>query len=103
MAMTLALCPDEELAELERSYLGALETAESYEILGDQMILHSARRRYSLCCRPRTAVGHLVVIGLHWRHPNDPQPPAEGSNFTASIQPPAHAAHGNRDRRDGLQ
>ncbi len=31
MAMTMAMCPGEELAELERSYLGSLETAESYE------------------------------------------------------------------------
>jgi heat shock protein HslJ len=42
IAMTLMACPDETLASLEESYLSMLGTAESYEILGDQMILHTA-------------------------------------------------------------
>ena len=39
MAMTMAMCPEEELANLEMAYIATLETAETYEILGDQLVI----------------------------------------------------------------
>jgi heat shock protein HslJ len=82
MAMTMMACPGEDLAQLERSYLGLLETAESYEILGDQMILHSADGDIQF------AADRQPLLGTHWSlvsigDLNDPQTPVEGSNFTA--------------------
>jgi heat shock protein HslJ len=82
MAMTMMACPGEELAQLERTYLGMLETAESYEILGDQMILHSVNGDVQYAADRAPLLGtqwSLVSIG----DINNPQPPAEGSNFTA--------------------
>ena len=84
MAMTLAICPDDALAELERSYLGSLETATTYEILGDQMIIHSESGDILYAADREPLLGTLwtlVSIG----DINDPQPPTEGSNFTATF------------------
>ena len=41
MAMTMAACPDKDLANLEGDYLATLEGAKTYEILFDQLIIHS--------------------------------------------------------------
>lgn len=82
MAMTMMACPDEVLAELERSYLGMLETAESYEIMGEQMILRSANGEVVFVADRQPLLGtqwSLVSLGAL----DDPQPPVEGSNFTA--------------------
>lgn len=39
--MTMAICPHETLDQMERAYIGALEKAKSYDILGDQVVLHT--------------------------------------------------------------
>jgi len=84
MAVTMAMCPDETLANLEQSYLATLETAESYQIQGEQMVIH-------------TAGGDIIytadrdpLLGTYWSlvslgDINNPQPPVEGSNFTAQF------------------
>jgi heat shock protein HslJ len=84
MAITMAMCPGEELAELERTYLGALETAESYEILGDQMILHAESGDVLYTADREPLLGTLWTL-VSWGSINDPQPPVEGSNFTAQF------------------
>ncbi|MGD2048228.1 MAG: META domain-containing protein, partial [Chloroflexota bacterium] len=84
MAMTMAICPEEELANLEMAYIAALETAETYEILGDQLVIHSADGdiQYTADRQP--------LLGTQWAltslgNVEDPQPPVEGSNFTAQF------------------
>jgi len=84
MAMTMMACPGEELAELERAYLGAVETAESYEILGDQLVLHSTAGDVIYTADREPLVGTLWTL-VSWGSVDDPQPPAEGSNFTAQF------------------
>jgi heat shock protein HslJ len=82
MAMTMMACPDEVLAELERSYLGMLETAERYEIQGEQMTLRSANGEVVFVADRQPLLGtqwSLVSLGAL----DDPQPAVEGSNFTA--------------------
>lgn len=84
MAMTLALCPGEDLAELERAYLGVLETAESYEVFGDQLVIQSANGDVQFAANRQPLEGtlwRLVSLG----DANNPQPPVEGSNFTAQF------------------
>ncbi len=84
MAMTMAMCPDETLANLEQSYLAALETAESYEIQGEQMVIHTAGGDIIY------AADREPLLGTYWSlvslgDINNPQPPVEGSNFTAQF------------------
>ncbi|MCP4359729.1 MAG: META domain-containing protein [Chloroflexi bacterium] len=82
MAMTMMACPDEALAGLERSYLGSLETAESYEIFGDQLLIHSQNGDIQYAADRQPLEGplwRLISLG----NASDLQPPVEGSNFTA--------------------
>jgi heat shock protein HslJ len=84
MAMTMAMCPDEGLAELERTYLGALETAETYVILGNQLVIQGSDSEILYTADREPLVGtlwQLVSLGSI----DDPQPPVEGSNFTAQF------------------
>jgi heat shock protein HslJ len=84
MAVTKAMCPDETLANLESSYLAALETAKSYDVLGEQLVIHTAEGDiiYTADREP--------LLGTYWAlismgSIDDPQPPVEGSNFTAQF------------------
>ena len=82
MAMTMMACPGEELAQLESSYLSILETAERFEIQGDQLILYSTNGEIQFTADRQPLLGtlwSLVSLG----DLNTPQPPVEGSNFTA--------------------
>ncbi len=84
MAMTMAMCPDETLASLESSYMAALETAESYDILGDQMVIHTGSGDIIYTADREPLLGtlwSLISIGDY----DDPQPPVEGSSFTAQF------------------
>ena len=85
MAMTMAICPDEALANLEQSYLAALETAESYEILGDQMVLHTTEGDILYTADREPLLGTLWSL-ISLGSIDDPQPPVEGSNFTAQFK-----------------
>jgi heat shock protein HslJ/PKD repeat protein len=84
MAMTMAMCPDEPLAQLEQTYLAALETAESYEILGDQLVVHTEQGdiQYTADREPLEGT-YWVLISRGDAH--NPQPPVEGSHFTAQF------------------
>ena len=87
MAMTMMACPDEALAGLEQTYLAALETAESYEIFGDQLVVHSQNGdiQYAADRQPlEGTLWRLISLG----DANNPQPPVEGSNFTALFNRP---------------
>ncbi|MFN2105389.1 MAG: META domain-containing protein, partial [Candidatus Promineifilaceae bacterium] len=83
-AMTLMACPDETLASLEESYLSMLGTAESYEILGDQMILHTAGGDIQFAADRQPLLGTLWSL-VSQGDINNPHPPVEGSNFTAQF------------------
>ena len=84
MAVTMAMCPDEALAELEQSYLAALESAETYDILGDQMVIHTADGDIQYAADRQPLEGTLwSLIGRGAIY--DPQPPVEGSDFTAQF------------------
>lgn len=84
MAVTMAMCPDDALAQLEQTYLAAVETAESYEILGDQLLVHTANDDIQYTANREPLEGtYWVLISLG--EADDPQPPIEGSNFTAQF------------------
>jgi heat shock protein HslJ len=84
MAMTMAMCPDDALAQLEQTYLAALETAESYEILGDQMVVHTEKGDIQYAADREPLEGTYWVL-ISRGDVDDPQPPVEGSNFTAQF------------------
>lgn len=84
IATTMMLCPDEALAELEQTYLSALPTAETYTILGDQLVINTANGPIQFAADREPLLGTfwtLVSLG----DVNDPQPPVEGANFTAEF------------------
>ena len=82
MAMTMAMCPDEELANLESTYLAAIESAETYELLGNQLVIHTANGDL-LFDADREPLQGVVWALTSFGDVNDPQPPVEGSDFTA--------------------
>ena len=84
LAMTMMACPDETLSRLEDGYLAMIGTAESYEILGDQMILHTADGDIQFAADRQPLLGTLWTL-VSQGEINNPQPPAEGSNFTAQF------------------
>ncbi len=84
MAVTLALCPDEALNQLEQSYLAALETAESYEIFGDQLLVQGANGDIQYAANRQPLEGTLWQL-ISLGSADNPQPPVEGSNFTAQF------------------
>ena len=84
MAMTMAICPDEELANLETAYIAALEAAETYEILGDQLVLHTGSGDVQYTADRQPLLGTLWAL-TSVGSVDDPQPPLEGSNFTAQF------------------
>lgn len=84
MAMTQALCPDEALNQFEQSYLAALATASSYEVFGDQLVVTTDSGEIQFAADRQPLLGtlwSLVSLG----DMNSPQPPVEGSNFTAQF------------------
>jgi heat shock protein HslJ len=84
MAVTMAMCPDETLAELEQSYLAALESAETYDLLGDQMVIHTEDGDIQYAADRQPLEGTLwSLIGRG--DIADPRPPVEGSDFTAQF------------------
>jgi heat shock protein HslJ len=84
MAVTLSICPDEALADLEQSYLAALEAAEDYEILGDQLVMHTADGDIHYTADRQPLLGTLWVLTSVGTL-EDPQPPLADSNFTAQF------------------
>jgi heat shock protein HslJ len=82
MAMTMAMCPDEALAELELAYIGGLETAESYETLGEQLVIHSTGGDILYSADREPLMGTLWSL-ISLGGIDHPQPPVDGSNFTA--------------------
>jgi heat shock protein HslJ/chitodextrinase len=84
MAMTRALCPDETMAQLEQSYLAALETAESYEILGDRLVVQTETGDIQYAANREPLEGTYWVL-ISRGDADNPQPPVEGSNFTAQF------------------
>jgi len=84
-AMTRAYCADEALNEMEQAYGAALEKAERYEILGNQLVLHTEDGEILYAANREPLEGTLwtlISIGL----PNEPRPPVEGSNFTLQFK-----------------
>ncbi|HID51656.1 MAG TPA: META domain-containing protein, partial [Anaerolineae bacterium] len=84
MAMTQALCPDEALNQLEQSYVSTLQTAESYEIFGDQLLVQGPNGDIQYAANREPLEGTLWTL-VSLGSVNDPQPPVEGSNFTAQF------------------
>ncbi len=84
MAMTMALCPDETLAQLEQDTLAILESAETYEIFGDQLVINSANGEVQFAANREPLVGtlwRLVSMG----DITSPQLPVEGASFSAQF------------------
>ena len=82
--MTMVICPDEVLAQMEQTYLAALETAERYEILGDQLVIHTANGEIVYTADRQPLAGPVWVLTSLGDIENL-QPPVEGSNFTAQF------------------
>jgi heat shock protein HslJ len=86
------LCPD-PINELEQAYLATLQSAETYQILGDQLTINSAEGMivYQADRQPlQGTLWELVALGSI----EDPQPPVEGSNFTAVFERPPDSPTG---------
>ena len=81
LAMTMMACPG-EVAQIEQAYLAMLATAERYEILGEQMVLHTAEGDIQFSADRQPLMGTLWTL-VSQGSLSDPQPPVEGSNFTA--------------------
>jgi heat shock protein HslJ len=84
MAVTRKLCPDRTTTQLENTYLGILEAVESYEVLGDSLVLKSEQGEIQYAADRQPLEGtlwSLVSLG----DVDNPQPPVEGSDFTAQF------------------
>lgn len=84
MAMTMALCPDEALTQLEQAYLAALETASGYEIFGDQMVMYTANGDIQFAANRQPLEGTLWQL-TSFGDANNPQPAVEGNQATAQF------------------
>ena len=84
MAVTMALCPDEALNQLEQTYLASLETASGYEIFGDQMVLHTANGDVQFAANRQPLEGTLWEL-ISYGDADNPQPAVEGSPATAQF------------------
>lgn len=84
MAMTMALCPDEALTQLEQTYLASLETASGFEIFGDQLVLHTANGDVQFAANREPLEGTLWQL-VSFGDANNPQPAVEGSEATAQF------------------
>jgi heat shock protein HslJ len=87
MAMTMAFCPDEAQAALEQSTLSILESAETYEIFGDQLVIISPNGDIQFAADRRPLEGTLWQL-ISLGDAANPQPPVEGSDFTALFSRP---------------
>ncbi len=91
-ATTLMMCP-EEVMQLETAYLQAFQSADSYQILVDNLILSTSNGvlTYSANRTPlEGALWSLIALG----DVNEPQNPVPGSNFTAQFMRNAEAPSG---------
>ena len=84
MAVTMAMCPDETLALLENTYLGLMEGAESYTILGNRLTVSGPDGEIVF------AANRQPLLGTYWKlislgDATEPQPPIESSEFTATF------------------
>ncbi len=84
MAMTMMLCPGDELVQLEQAYLANIESATVYEILGDQLIVRGESGDILFTADREPLLGTLWTL-VSWGSITDPQPPIEGENFTATF------------------
>jgi heat shock protein HslJ len=81
-AITMMACPTG--METEQSYLQALEASESYEILGDKLVLTHPSGALTFTANRTPLAGalwRLVALG----DVNDPEAPVEGSSFNAQF------------------
>ncbi|MEA3337946.1 MAG: META domain-containing protein, partial [Chloroflexota bacterium] len=84
MNTSMADCPGGSLNQVQRWYLQTLSTASGYEILGDRMVLNTREGDIVFAADREPLVGTtwtLVSLG----DIGDPQPPVEGSHFTAQF------------------
>ncbi len=84
IAVTMSICPDEALAQLESAYLAILESAETYTIQGDRLTVSGPEGEIVF------AANRQPLLGTYWKlislgDAADPQPPVEGSEFTATF------------------
>ena len=84
MNTSMADCPGGSLNRVQRWYLQTISTASGYEILGDRMVLNTREGDIVFAADREPLVGTtwtLVSLG----DIGDPQPPVEGSHFTAQF------------------
>ncbi|MEJ2710494.1 MAG: META domain-containing protein [Anaerolineales bacterium] len=70
--------------DTEQTYLQALEAAQSYEIFADRLLLRTASGTLTFAANRTPLAGALWVL-VALGDINDPQPPVQGSNFTAQF------------------
>ncbi len=91
MAVTMAMCPDEALTQLEQTYLASLETASGYAIFGDQLVVQTANGDIQFAANRESLEGTLWEL-VSFGDANNPQAAVEGSICYSTIQPPTHLA-----------
>lgn len=79
---TMMACPD--LMEIEQFYWQALESAQSFEIFADRLVLRTANGTFTFAANRTPLSGALWTL-IAMGDINDPQPPVQGSNFTAQF------------------
>lgn len=84
MAVTMAMCPDEALTQLEQTYLASLETASGYAIFGDQLVVQTANGDVQFAANREPLEGTLWQL-VSMGDTENPQQPVEGANFTAQF------------------
>jgi len=83
LATTLILCP-EAVAQAETTYLELLETAQTYQVLGQTLIITSEKGALIYVANRAPLEGtlwRLTALGAV----NNPQAPVEGADFTAQF------------------
>jgi heat shock protein HslJ len=79
---TMMACPD--IMDIEYLYLQGLESAQSFEIFADRLVLRTEYGTFTFAANRTPLAGALwTLIGIG--DINDPQPPIQGSSFTAQF------------------
>jgi heat shock protein HslJ/PKD repeat protein len=96
---TLMACPP-ETAETEQAYLAAINGAQSYQILANQMVLTSSEGQMAF------VADRTPLLGTNWKltamgFTNNPIAPAEGAEFNAFFTRQAGSPSGLLQGRSG--
>ena len=102
IAVTMSICPDEALAQLESVYLAILESAEIYAIQGDRLTVSGPEGEIVFAANRQPLLGtywKLISLGDAGRS----AAAGGGQRVHGDVQPSAHAAHGHDGGHNRLQ